>query len=196
MTQSIQLTDVIAYYKGLEHQKAAIAFLQNNLPQTILDKFTELWRTAPKDEPSLRRSINQAGLNFIKDFEGCILEAYKDAVGVLTIGYGHTQGVTWEQRITQKEAEEFLKEDLNYFENSVSELVKVPLSDNQFAALVSFTFNVGAGALTSSTLLRLLNSGDYQGASNQFQQWIYGDGKVLAGLVRRRTAERDLFLTS
>jgi len=196
MTQSIQLTDVIAYYKGLEHQKAAIAYLQNNISKPILDKFTELWRTAPKDELSPRRSINQAGLNFIKDFEGCILEAYKDAVGVLTIGYGHTKGVTWEQRITQKEAEEFLKEDLNYFENSVSELVKVPLSDNQFAALVSFTFNVGENALASSTLLRLLNSGDYQGASNQFRQWVYGDGKVLAGLVRRRAAERDLFLTS
>jgi lysozyme len=190
----IQILDVIAFYKGLDHQKKAIAYLQNNIPQQVLEKFAKLWRDAPKHKPK-NRQINQAGLNLIKDFEGCILTAYDDGVVVLTIGYGHTQGVTWGQTITQAQAEELLKHDLNYFENSVTNLVKVPLTDNQFAALVSFTFNVGVGAFTESTLLRLLNQSQYQAAAVQFLRWVNGGGKEMAGLVRRRKAEQDLFLT-
>jgi GH24 family phage-related lysozyme (muramidase) len=191
----IQLLDIIAFYKGLDHQKKAIAYLQTNIPKPVLDKFAELWRATPKAAPENHRSINQAGLNLIKEFEGCILNTYDDGVGVLTIGYGHTQGVTWGQSIIQSQAEELLKQDLNYFENSVTALVKVSLTDNQFAALVSFTFNVGVGALTESTLLRLLNQSQYQAAADQFQRWVNGGGQVMAGLVRRREAERNLFLT-
>jgi GH24 family phage-related lysozyme (muramidase) len=191
----LQLLDVIAFYKGLDHQKKAIAYLQNNIPKLVLDQFTELWRTSPKDESNSHRSINQAGLNLIKEFEGCILQTYDDGVGVLTIGYGHTQGVAWGQSITQAEAEELLKQDLNYFENSVTTLVKVPLTDNQFSALVSFTFNIGSGAFTESTLLRVVNQRQYQAAADQFLRWINGGGQVMAGLVRRREAERNLFLT-
>jgi lysozyme len=190
----IQLLDVIAYYRGLDHQKKAIAYLQNNIPKPVLEKFAKLWRDAPKHKPK-NRQINQAGLSLIKDFEGCVLSAYDDGVGVLTIGYGHTQGVTWGQTITQAQAEELLTEDLTYFENSVTNLVKVPLTDNQFAALVSFTFNVGVGAFTESTLLRLLNQSQYQAAAAQFLRWVNGGGKEMAGLVRRRKAEQDLFLT-
>jgi len=190
----IQLLDVIAFYKGLNHQKKAIAYLQNNIPKPVLEKFADLWRASLKADPA-HRQINQAGLNLIKDFEGCILQTYDDGVGVLTIGYGHTQGVTWGQTITQLQAEEILKQDLNYFEKSVTDLVKVPLTDNQFAALVSFTFNVGVGALTESTLLRSLNQSKYQTAADQFLRWVNGGGKEMAGLVRRREAERTLFLT-
>jgi GH24 family phage-related lysozyme (muramidase) len=188
----IQLLDVINYYKGLEHQKKAIAYLQNAIPKEILEKFTELWRTAPKTQPN---QINQSGLNLIKEFEGCILTTYDDGVGVPTIGYGHTLGVTWGQTITFAEAEQLLKEDLTYFENGVNELVKVPLTDNQFSALVSFAFNVGVGAFEESTLLRVLNQKDYDAASDQFLRWVNGGGKVMAGLVRRREAERNLFLS-
>jgi len=196
----IQLLDVIAFYKGLDHQKKAIAYLQNNIPKPVLEKFTELWRTSPKAEPNStnsanHRSINQTGLNLIKDFEGCVLTAYDDGVGVLTIGYGHTQGVTWGQTITQAQAEKLLMQDLKYFEQSVTNLVKVALTDNQFAALVSLAFNIGTGAFANSTLLRLLNRREYQAAADQFQRWVNGGGKEMAGLVRRRNAERNLFLT-
>jgi GH24 family phage-related lysozyme (muramidase) len=190
MTQSIQLTDVIAYYKGLEHQKAAIAYLQNAIPKEILEKFAELWRTAQK-----QRQIDQTGLNLIKEFEGIRLNTYDDGVGVPTIGYGHILGVTWGMAITIAEAEQFLKEDLTYFENGVNELVQVPLTDNQFSSLVSFAFNVGVGAFEESTLLRVLNQKDYEAASDQFLRWVNGGGKVMAGLVRRREAERNLFLS-
>ncbi len=147
----ILLTDVIAYYKGLDHQKAAIAYLQDVTPKEVLDKFAELWRAAPTQ--SNHRQINKSGLNLLKEFEGCVLQAYDDGVGVPTIGYGHTENVTWGQTITQSQAEEFLKEDLNYFEKSITNLVKVPLTDNQFSALVCFAFNVGVGGLETSTLL-------------------------------------------
>jgi GH24 family phage-related lysozyme (muramidase) len=192
---TIQLLDVIEYYKGLNHQKKALSYLQTNIPKPILDKFAELWRTAPKDEPKQHRSINQTGLNLIKDFEGCLLTAYDDGVGILTIGYGHTQGVSWGQTITQTQAEELLAQDLKYFEQSVANLVKVTLTDNQFAALVSLAFNIGTGAFAHSTLLRLLNQNQYQAAADQFLRWVNGGGKEIAGLVRRRKAERDLFLT-
>lgn len=194
---TIQLLDVIEYYKGLDHQKKALSYLQTNVPKPVLDKFTQLWRTAPKAElnPTNHRSINQTGLNLIKDFEGCVLTAYDDGVGVLTIGYGHTQGVTWGQTITQAQAEQLLAKDLNYFEQSVTNLVKVALTDNQFAALVSLVFNIGTGAFANSTLLNLLNQNQYQAAAFQFLRWVYGDGKVLAGLVRRRKAEQNLFLS-
>ena len=138
---------------------------------------------------------SQDGVDLIKSFEGLKLTAYRDPVGVLTIGYGTTTGVSPGMKITQSQAEAYLKQDLSRFEQAVKDDVKVSLNKDQFAALVSFTYNVGEGALTSSTLLRLLNQGDYQGAADQFLRWNKGDGGVeLAGLTRRRKAERALFL--
>ncbi len=137
--------------------------------------------------------ISQAGINLIKQFEGCRLTAYKDAVGVVTIGYGHTPsklGTT----ITQEQAEQLLKEDLKKFEEGVLELVKVPLNQNQFDALVSFSFNLGIGALACSTLLKKLNAKQYQEAANEFSKWVNAGGKPLPGLVKRRQAEKELFL--
>nr|WP_228035566.1 lysozyme [Oculatella sp. LEGE 06141] len=143
---------------------------------------------------SERRQINTQGLELLKSFEGLRLTAYRDAVGVWTIGYGTTTGVRPGMRITQSQAEALLRQDLLRFETAVNNLVKVPLTDNQFSALVSFTYNVGERALGTSTLLRLLNQGNYRGAANEFLRWNKAGGRVLAGLTRRRNAERTLFL--
>lgn len=137
---------------------------------------------------------SQKGIDLIKKFEGCRLEAYKCPAGIWTIGYGHTKGVKDGQIITQEQAEEFLREDLRIFEQAVESCVKVPLSQNQFDALVSFCYNCGSGALKTSTLLRLLNEGKYKDASEQFLRWNKAGGKVLVGLTRRREEEREMFL--
>lgn len=142
------------------------------------------------------RSINNAGIDLIKGFEGCKLTAYRDSVNVLTIGYGHTgSDVTDGLTITQEQAEALLRQDLDRFESGVSDLVTVAVSDNAFAALVSFSYNLGLGNLKASTLLKKLNAGDTAGAADEFPRWNKAGGKVLAGLTRRREAERTLFLT-
>ncbi|AXE29444.1 muraminidase [Chromobacterium phragmitis] len=138
--------------------------------------------------------INAAGLSLIKQFEGLRLIAYQDAVGIWTIGYGHTgPDVAPGKAITQPQADQLLQNDLARFESGVSNLVKVPLNANQFSALVSFSYNLGLGNLQSSTLLRLLNQRDYAGAAGQFPHWDKAGGRVLPGLSRRRLAEQALF---
>ena len=137
--------------------------------------------------------ISKAGLDLIKQFEGLYLQAYRCPAGVPTIGYGHTAGVAMGQTITQQQADDYLRRDVRQFERAVSRLVRVPLTQGQFDALVSFAFNLGEGALAQSTLLRLLNAGDYAGAAAQFDRWNKAGGRVLPGLVRRRAAERALF---
>lgn len=141
------------------------------------------------------------GIELIKQFEGCKLTAYKCPAGVWTIGYGTTGKVDGKPickgiKITKSKAESLLKEDLATFEKSVSNYVKVSINQNQFDALVSFAYNVGAGALKGSTLLKKLNKKDYKGAAEEFLRWNKAGGKVLAGLTRRREAERKLFLQS
>lgn len=139
--------------------------------------------------------INAVGLELIKDFEGLRLNSYQDAVGVWTIGYGHTRTAGPGQRITDAQATALLREDVANFENAVTQAVQVPMTANQFAALVSFTYNVGSGALNRSTLLRKLNAGDTLGAADEFLRWNRAGGQELAGLTRRRIAERELFLS-
>lgn len=143
------------------------------------------------------RQTNAAGLALIKQFEGCVLTAYPDpgtGGDPWTIGYGHTGSDVYRGlSITQQQAEDLLKRDLQRFEQEVCNLVKVSLTDNQFAALVSFDYNTGS--LSSSTLLRLLNASNYQGAADQFLQWTHAGNQVLPGLVSRRQAERRLFLS-
>lgn len=139
------------------------------------------------------------GIALIKQFEGCKLLAYQDSVGVWTIGYGWTQPVDGKpiragMSINQETAERLLKTGLVSYENDVSRLVKVRLAQWQFDALVSFTYNLGARSLSTSTLLRKLNAGDYAGAADEFLRWNKAGGKVLNGLTRRREAERALFL--
>lgn len=140
------------------------------------------------------------GIALIKQFEGCKLTAYQDSVGVWTIGYGWTQPVDGkpiraEMTIKQQTAERLLKTGLVSYESDVSRLVKVGLTQGQFDALVSFTYNLGARSLSTSTLLRKLNAGDYAGAADEYLRWNKAGGKVLNGLTRRREAERALFLS-
>lgn len=144
----------------------------------------------PKGKPQ----INAKGLRLLKSFEGLRLVAYQDSVGVWTIGYGTTSGVRPGMRITEAQAEEFLKRDLDRFEDAVASLVQVPLTDDQFSALVSFVYNVGETAFANSTLLKLLNRRDYRGAADQLLRWNRAGSQELAGLTRRRRAERALFL--
>ena len=137
---------------------------------------------------------SDVGIELIKKYEGCVLKAYKCPSGVWTIGYGHTAGVKSGMKITKAQALNYLKQDLSVFEKAVTNYVKVPLNQNQFDALVSFSFNCGTGALKTSTLLKKLNSSDYSGAANEFLKWNKSNGKVLNGLVRRRQEEKELFL--
>jgi len=141
--------------------------------------------------------ISQTGINLIKSFEGCRLTAYKpvSTEKYWTIGYGHYGSDVREgQVISQNEAETLLKFDMRVYEKTVNDLVKVPLNQNQFDSLVSFTYNVGREGFRTSTLLQKLNNKDYNGASNEFDRWIHAGGKVMNGLVRRRKVEKDLFL--
>ncbi|MGQ4865879.1 MULTISPECIES: lysozyme [Enterobacter cloacae complex] len=143
---------------------------------------------------------SEKGIALIKQFEGCKLTAYQDSVGVWTIGYGWTQPVDGKpiragMTIKQETAERLLKTGLVSYEGDVSRLVKVGLTQGQFDALVSFTYNLGARSLSTSTLLRKLNAGDYAGAADEFLRWNKAGDKVLNGLTRRREAERALFLS-
>lgn len=140
--------------------------------------------------------ISQRGLDLIKSFEGCRLEAYPDpgtGAEPWTIGYGCTRGVTKGMRISQERAEELLLEEVQPFEAGVDKLVKVELTQGQFDALVSFSYNCGLANLQSSTLLRLVNARDFAGAAKQFQRWNKAAGKVLNGLTARRLAEAKMF---
>lgn len=127
-------------------------------------------------------------------FEGFKSEAYRDSAGVWTIGYGSTKGVHAGQRITRDQAAIRLADDVSQAESAVSRLVAVPLTQCQFDALVSFVYNLGAGGLAKSTLLKRLNAGDYSVAADEFMKWVKAGGRRLQGLVRRRAAERALFL--
>lgn len=147
--------------------------------------------------------ISEKGVALIKQFEGCRLTAYPDpgtGGAPWTIGYGWTHPVDGKpvkrgMTIDQATAERLLKTGLVSYENDVSKLVKVNLTQGQFDALVSFTYNLGARSLSTSTLLRKLNAGDIKGAADEFLRWNKAGGKVLNGLTRRREAERALFLS-
>ncbi|MFH7244233.1 MAG: lysozyme [Spirulina sp.] len=153
----------------------------------------------PWQPPPVTGQINAEGLAMIKHFEGLRTTAYQDSVGVWTIGYGHTSMAGPPQVypgmvITVAEAEAILQQDLDLFERGVSQALTVTTHENQFSAMVSFAFNVGLNAYRNSTLLRKHNAGDFAGAANEFPRWVYADGQVLPGLVRRREAERTLYL--
>lgn len=142
-------------------------------------------------------SLSDTGIALIKRFEGLRLEAYQDEGGVWTIGYGHTKGVKRGHTITEEQAEAFLREDLASVRKAIKLYVKVPLSQRQYDALASWTFNLGVGNLRSSTLLKVINRRDYEGVPEQIVRWnkvkVDGKFKVSRGLVRRRTAEAAMF---
>ncbi len=137
--------------------------------------------------------ISGIGIELIKEFEGCRQVAYQDSVGVWTIGYGHTKDVYEGQLVIKKTCETMLAEDLEEFEDYVESYVKVELSQNQFDALVAWTFNLGPGNLSESTMLKRLNEGDYAAVPDEMRRWNKAGGEVLNGLVRRRDAEAELF---
>jgi len=145
------------------------------------------------------REISEKGLHLVIAFEGFSPKAYKCPAGVWTIGYGHTGGVVEGATINSKEALQVLRNDMKVAEGYVSRLVKVPLNDNQFDALVSWTFNLGPGALSASTLLKRLNTGDYASVPNEMVRWANiqdpktGQMTPLPGLLRRRRAEAALW---
>lgn len=144
------------------------------------------------------RPIPQAAVNLVKQFEGCRLDAYPDVgtgAAPWTIGYGHTGLVNAGDSISSADAERLLGIDLAKAGASVESLLSVAVNDNEFSALVSFCFNLGSGNLRSSTLLRKLNGRDISGAADEFVKWDRAAGRVLAGLLARREAERTLFLT-
>ena len=137
--------------------------------------------------------IGNKGLELIKHFEGCELEAYKCPAGVWTIGYGHTKGVEEGDVWSESHADHMLEVELEEYENYVNTAVEVPLSQNQFDALVSWVYNLGPTNFNSSTMLKVLNAGEYSEVGNQMLRWNKAGGKVLEGLTRRRQAEADLF---
>ena len=144
-------------------------------------------------------STSQNGIDLISGFEGCELKAYLCPAKVWTIGFGTTvypNGVKVKKgdSCTLDQAKQFKAHDLKRFEKTVDDLVQVPLTQNQFDSLVSITYNIGPGAFETSTLLKKLNTGDYQGAADQFTVWNKGGGKVLQGLVNRRAKEKEVFL--
>ena len=142
--------------------------------------------------------INDAGLKLVKSFEGCSLTAYKCPAGVWTIGYGHTGAVDGKaicegMKITESKATELLKQDMRKFENAVSNCSALTFkpNENQFSALVSFTFNCGAG-----NLKKLVQGRSVAAVAANMLLYNKANGKVLNGLIRRRQAERELFLTA
>jgi len=143
--------------------------------------------------------VSPSGVDLICNFEGLRLKAYDDGVGVWTIGFGTTKypnGIRVKKgdTCTLDQAKAYMQNDLKSFEQTVNNTVKVPLSQNQFDALVSLAYNIGSTAFKNSTLVRQLNEGNYKAAANQFNVWVNAGGKRMQGLVNRRAAERTLFL--
>jgi lysozyme len=137
--------------------------------------------------------ITQEGIDLIKRWEGLKLKAYLCPANVWTIGYGHTTNVTPGMEITEEQAEELLRKDLEVFEAVILNNVVVELTEHQFAALVSWAYNVGAGAVRRSTLLKKLNAGDYDSVPAQLARWNRVNGRVVQGLTNRRAAEAGLW---
>lgn len=139
--------------------------------------------------------LNDEGLELIKSFESCRLTAYLDTAGHRTIGWGHMNDkLSVATTITQDQADEILEDDLTAAECVVNNFVRAPLNENQFSALVSFVFNEGPVRFKQSTMLKLINARDYVGAADEFPRWDIAGGVVEPGLLRRREAEKALFL--
>lgn len=176
-----------------------------NLTQKQVDAADKLIATAYADVTDMlgiaidQMSVSSFGVNLICSFEGKRLAAYDDGVGVWTIGFGTTiypNGIKVKKgdTCTEAQAKAYMAHDLKKFELAVSGAVTVPLSQNQFDALVSLAYNIGTNAFKNSTLVKKLNDGDLKGAVNQFDVWVNAGGKRMQGLVNRRAKEKVLFL--
>ena len=138
--------------------------------------------------------FSNRGIQVLKQLEGFSATPYYDSAGVLTIGYGTTRFPKDLKYVTEAQAEILLRADIGWAERAVNRHVTATLNQNQFDALVIFTYNVGAGAFTESTLLRKLNDKQYESAAEEFGRWVFAKGKKIDGLVNRRAAEKKLFL--
>ncbi|MEZ5690505.1 MAG: lysozyme [Rickettsiales bacterium] len=145
------------------------------------------------------RRITQDGLNLIKRFEGFEPEIYLDAAGLPTIGYGHLlrpgEEEMFKNGISEEAGVALLIKDVLVAERAVLRLIRVPLSNGQFDALVSFTFNLGSGALQRSTLRRKVNREEHEDVPAEFMRWVWAGGRKLKGLIRRREAEARIYLS-
>ena len=168
---------------------------------SLLQSFLKAIGSAPAKKPEgastalsvAPKSVSNIGI--IKEFEGLSLTAYKDVVGIWTIGYGHTKTALEGMRITAAGAELLLRSDLEWVEGVLNNSVKVPLNQDEYDALASLVYNIGGPAFKRSTILRMLNNGaDRVDVANEFLRWNKAGGKVVKGLTNRRERERQLFL--
>lgn len=201
----IQLRDAAKYFKQLPHQLAAWNWLQEHIDKATLEEFAELYRADPAVKDPLPAAWLTPALKIIKKWEGCRLEAYRCPAGVPTIGYGATRlanrAVRMGDKITQQEADQMLLHEVeNLFAPGVFELLPIAKKwrGEQVAAIVSFSYNIGLGALEDSTLRRRLLDGEEAAkvVSEELPRWNKANGKVLQGLVNRRKDEVSLFVGS
>lgn len=136
----------------------------------------------------------QKPIDLIKEFEGFRSDAYQDVGGIWTIGYGHTKGVIPGQWMDEGAVTELLEQEINHIVSIISPLITAPLNENQRTALISLVYNISISAFSKSTLLKFINKGDLQTASNEFLKWINVNKKVCPGLLKRRRKEQELFL--
>mgnify|MGYP003147742633 FL=1 len=137
--------------------------------------------------------ISEDGLELIKKFEGCETTAYQDSVGVWTIGFGHTKGVEEGQTCSIEDAESMLAEEMDEYEGYINNMVKVELQQHEFDALVAWVYNLGPTNLGESTMLKVLNGGQFDRVPDEMNRWTRAGGEILEGLVRRRQAESLMF---
>ena len=165
-----------------------------------VETYRPVERNIPKapEQPSRNSAdqyrTNNACIDIIKEFGGLRLEAYSDQNGNWYIGYGHSQGVTEGMTITEAEAEKYLRDDLKVFEESVSRMVEVAVSENEFSSMVCLTYNIGPGGFAESTVLRKVNEREWAEAADAILLWNKVNGQVNESLVNRRDKERELFL--
>ncbi len=141
----------------------------------------------------LMMKISEDGLELIRNFEGCETDAYQDSVGVWTIGYGHTKGVEEGQTCSFEDAEIMLSQEMEEYEGYINDMVKVDLQQHEFDSLVAWVYNLGPTNLGESTMLKVLNGGQFDRVPDEMKRWNRAGGEVLAGLVRRRQAESLMF---
>lgn len=205
MTNPIKLVEAVSFYRELPHQTAAWNWLEDQLERTpqLLEQFAELYRAAPPPKPQASPSPGAPDwrtpcLAIVKEFEGCRLTAYTCPAGELTIGWGHTgpdvhPGLTW----SQQQADDALARELSSYRAQMLEVLPMASRWNgkQQAAMTSFVYNLGAGALQGSTMRRRLMAGEDPATvvRQEFPKWVNGGGGPLLGLVRRRAAEVALF---
>lgn len=137
--------------------------------------------------------ISEDGLELIRNFEGCETSAYQDSVGVWTIGFGHTKDVEEGQTCSMEDAETMLADEMDEYEGYINDMVRVDLQQHEFDSLVAWVYNLGPTNLGESTMLKVLNGGQFDRVPDEMNRWNRAGGEVLEGLVRRRQAESLMF---